>query len=267
VERAVPGVRDDCFAGEVLTTIEDARAHGRHWCLEEYGLRRHSRTQRRPCEHFETEERDALLPAPTTPYDIPLWAEPKIGRDQLAVVAKALYSLPHPYVGRHLIARADAQLVRFYDRTVLVKTHVRQPPGGRSIDEHDYPVERSIYALRNVDALRRQAANAGAAVGQYAAALLDNPLPWTRMRRVYALLGLVRRYGAERVNAVCSTALAVDMLDVHRLKRMLALAVPTSTAGAPAAPIVPRPRYLRPPSQYALPWSAATTSSKGGDPQ
>ena len=28
VERAVPGVRDDCFAGEVLTTLDDARALG-----------------------------------------------------------------------------------------------------------------------------------------------------------------------------------------------------------------------------------------------
>lgn len=29
VERAVPGVRDDCFAGEVLTTLDDARVHAR----------------------------------------------------------------------------------------------------------------------------------------------------------------------------------------------------------------------------------------------
>jgi hypothetical protein len=77
-----------------------------------------------------------------------------------------------------------------------VKTHPRQPPGGRAIDATDYPVERSIYALRNVDALRHQAEAAGAVIGHYAAALLDSPLPWTRMRRVYALLGLVRRYGA-----------------------------------------------------------------------
>ena len=53
--------------------------------------------------------------------------------------------------------------------------------------------------MRNVDALRRQAEQAGAVIGRYAAALLDIPLPWTRMRRVYALLGLVRRYGAARV--------------------------------------------------------------------
>src|ERR1700682_39749 len=87
VERAVPGVRDDCFAGEVLTTIDEARAHARHWCLEEYGLRRHSRTQRRPREHFELREQPVLLAAPTTRSDIPLWSEPTVARDQLAVVA------------------------------------------------------------------------------------------------------------------------------------------------------------------------------------
>jgi hypothetical protein len=32
--------------------------------------------------------------------------------------------------------------------------HARQPPGGQSIDASDYPVERSVYALRNVTALQ-----------------------------------------------------------------------------------------------------------------
>jgi hypothetical protein len=266
VERAVPGVRDDCFAGEVLTTIEDARVRALHWCREEYGLRRHSRTQRRPLEHFQTEEQAVLLPTPTTRYDMPLWSEPKVARDQLAQVAKALYSIPHPYVGQILTARADQQLVRFYARGVLIKTHARQPPGGRSIDPDDYPVERSVYALRNVDALRREAASAGEAVGHFAAALLDSPLPWTRMRRVYALLGLVRRYGAVRVNDVCVTALAADMLDVRRLQRMLELA-PTPPAAPPSVRIIPLARYLRPASQYALPLRSATPSSEGGDPE
>jgi hypothetical protein len=51
-----------------------------------------------------------------------------------------------------------------------VKTHPRQPPGARAIDAADYPVERSIYALRNVDALRHHAEGAGVVIGQYAAA-------------------------------------------------------------------------------------------------
>jgi Mu transposase-like protein/integrase-like protein len=107
VERAVATVRDDCFAGELLTTLEDARAHAVRWCRDEYGARRHSRTQRFPREHFDTEEQSVLRPRPTAPYDMPLWSEPKVARDQRAQVAKALYSLPRQYVGRTLRARAD----------------------------------------------------------------------------------------------------------------------------------------------------------------
>ena len=89
-------------------------------------------------------------------------------------------------------------------------------------------------------------------IGRYAAALLDSPLPWTRMRRVYALLGLVRRYGAARVTEVCTIALGADMLDVHRLKRMLEHGV-AAPPPAPPARVIPLARYLRPATQYALP--------------
>jgi len=266
VERAVPGVRDDCFAGEVLTTLDDARVLARHWCLEDYGLRRHSRTQRRPLEHFQAEEQPVLLPAPTTPYDIPLWSEPKVARDQLAVVDKARYSIPHPYVGHWLTARAAVQIVRFYARGLLIKTHPRKPPGGQSIEASDYPVERSVYAMRNVDALRRQAEHAGEVIGRYAAALLDSPLPWTRMRRVYALLGLVRRYSAARVTEACTVALAADMLDVKRLQRMLEQATTVAPSPSPPARIIPLARYLRPATQYALPLRPAAPVSEGEDP-
>ena len=86
--------------------------------------------------------------------------------------------------------------------------------------------------------------------------LLDSPLPWTRMRRVYALLGLVRRYGAARVTEGCTLALGADLLDVHRLKRMLeqGAAAPPPT---PPARVIPLGRYLRPASQYRLPFRAA----------
>jgi hypothetical protein len=186
-----------------------------------------------------------LRPAPTGPYDIPLWSEPKVPRDQLAQVAKALYSLPYAYVRHTLTARADSQTVRFYDRHVLVKTHPRQPPGGRSIDPHDYPAERSVYALRDVHTLQRQASSYGEAIGRFAAAVLDSPLPWTRMRRVYALLGLTRKYGAARVNDACVLALAAEMLDVHRLKRMLEIGDPAPPQ-APHSPHRPTPVGPRP---------------------
>jgi len=218
--------------------------------------------QRQPGEPAQRplEERPALLPAPTTPYDVPLWAEPKVARDQHAQVAKALYSLPTRFVGHTLRARADRQTVRFYHGTLVVKVHARLAPGGRATDPTDFPVHKSAYALRDVAFLQQQATTHGEAVGQLARALLDCPLPWTRMRRVYALLRLAQKYGDHRVNAACTTALEHGLLDVRRLGRMIELGI--LAPEPPPARVIPLARYLRPASQYALPLAPASAHPK-----
>lgn len=253
VERAVVDVRHDCFAGESLLDLDHARQHAREWCAAEYGMRRHSTTQRLPREHFDAEERAALLPAPVEPYDIPLWCWPTVHRDQHAVVAKALYSLPRHYRGRKLRARADRITVRFYAGKELVKAHPRVAAGQRSTDPADFTPEKAAYAMRDLDFLKRRAAEHGEAVGRYAVALLDSPLPWTRMRTVYALLGLAKRYGDARLNEACATALDVDMIDVYRLRRLLERAAVAPTSAPPRT--LPLARFLRPAEQFALPFS------------
>jgi len=250
-ERTVPFVRDDCFGGEEIPDLETARLHALRWCVEDHGLRRHSTTQRIPREHFEADEKPVLLPAPSEPYDVPLRCSPKVGRDQYAQVAKALYSLPTELVGKTLTARADRHLVHFYRGPMLVKTHPRQPAGGRATDPNDFPPEKTAYALRDAAFLQREATAYGPSVGRLAERILDVPLPWTRMRRVYALLGLGKKYGAERLEDACATALAHDLVDVRRLRRMLELAAPPVNSHAPN--IIALGRYLRPATQYQLP--------------
>lgn len=250
-ERAVRDVRDDCFGGEQLADLAAARERGRSWCRDEYGMRRHSTTQRMPREHFEAVELPALLPAPTQAYDVPLWCDPIVHRDHHAMVAKALYSLPHDMLGKKMRARADSQLVRFYFREMLVKTHPRQPPGGRSTDPNDLPSERSGYAKRDVAYLESRAREHGPSIAAFASRVLATPLPWTRMRQVYALLALVKRFGAERVDDACRRALVDDMLSMKRLRRMIELAI----AAEPRAELPPTPtsaRYLRPAHEYAI---------------
>jgi hypothetical protein len=261
VERAVQTVRDDCFAAEALQSLEDARHHAQRWAHDEYGLRRHSTTQRRPLEHFESVEQPRLLPAPADAYEIPLWAEPKVARDQHAQVDRALYSLPLEYRGKRLHARADRTTVRFYLAGLLIKTHPRMAPGQRSTDPADFPPEKAAYALRDLEFLKNQAALHGTAVGELATIILDGPLPWTRMRRVYALLRLAQKFGSTRVNTACRTALAFEMYDVRRLQRIIEMGAergttPPLTPTEPATVIpkvIPIARYLRPPGQYALP--------------
>jgi transposase len=265
VERTVPDVREDCFRGERLLGIPDALRRGAVWALEEYGMRRHTRTQRMPLEHFNEVEKACLLPAPAEPYDVPHWCDPKVGPDQFAVVQKALYSLPRQYRGKKLRARADSQLVRFYFKKELVETAPRQRPGGRHINPAHFPEDKLACAQRDTAFLRKKAAEHGAAVGKFAEALLAVPLPWTRMRRVYALLGLCRRYGDERVDEVCARALAAEMHDFYRLERMIKLAAPAAQPAGRRDNVVPLARYLRSPAQYALPLSREGEPNNNGD--
>jgi hypothetical protein len=269
VERAVRPTRDDCFAGEKLLSIEYSRRHARTWCLHDYGMRRHTRTQRLPLEHFEAEEKACLLPAPTQPYEVPLSCEPIVQRDQHAQVAKAIYSLPRHLRGKRLRARADRTTVRFYDGAKLVKVCPRQPPGGRYTDPADFPPEQAACAMRDVAFIEGQARKHGQSIGRLAHTLLEGPLPWTRIRRVYALLGLCRRYGDERVEQACARALEVDMIDVRRLERMLKLGPPPHPV-PPSEPVrvIQLSRYLRPPKQYALPFVSRDRdkNNEGGKP-
>ncbi len=212
-------------------------------------------TGRRPREHFEAEERAALLPLPTEPYDVPKWCEPKVARDHYAQVGKALYSLPRHFIGRRLLARADKKLVRFYEGATVVKVHPRMKPGQRSTDDSDFPPEKSAAAKRDAEFFIRQAAEHGRVIGDFARALLQGPAPWTRMRRIYKLLGFVKRFGADPVSRACEIALASDMFDLYRLERMIErnTAARLAAASIPTATLPPLPaRYLRPPEQFAL---------------
>lgn len=256
VERAVQPTREDCFRGEVLRTLLDCRRRAVVWCLDEYGMRRHSTTLRRPREAFETDEKALLRPAPTEPYDVPLYSDPKVGLDQHAMVAKALYSLPVEYRRRVLRARADRTTVRFYSRGQLVETHARQPPGGRSTKAEHFPPEKLAYAQRDSGFLLRQAEGQGPNVHRFAKVLLESPQPWLRMRQCFGLLGLCRRFTPARVDEACALALAVDMHEYARLKRMVTLGVtmaPPDVAPPLPSNVVPLSRFLRPAAQYALP--------------
>jgi hypothetical protein len=157
-------------------------------------------------------EAPALSPAPALPYDLPQYATPKVHRDHHIEVAKALYSVPGNLIGHHVDVRADRQLVKIFFRARLVSTHPRLAPGGRSTHPEDLPSDKSIYALRDLKRLESTAAEHRPAIGAYVAVLLDHPLPWTKMRQVYALIGLVKKWGPERVNEACAKATAADHL-------------------------------------------------------
>ncbi|MDA8286677.1 MAG: IS21 family transposase [Actinomycetota bacterium] len=268
VERQVPFVRNSFFAGECFIDLADAQRRAEVWCRVRAGLRTHGTTQLRPAEHFGLEEAPHLLPAPASPYDVPVYATAKVHRDHHIEVAKALYSIPGNLIGAQVDVRADRALVRVTYRGQVVKVHPRQGPGGRVTDPADLPADRTAYAMRDLDHLRRLAAGHGPAIGVYAAAILDHPLPWTKMRQVYALLGLVKRWGPERVEAACARAADAEAFNVGLIARMIGRA---TEADAPADPPTPTPagpaRFARDPEHFATakPGTQKGSSVTGAD--
>lgn len=255
VERTVPFVRESFFKGEVFLGLAEAQRLAQTWCLTTAGLRDHGTTHRPPLVVFEAEEKAKLAPTPEQPYDLPTYSDVKVHRDQHFCIAYALYSMPVHYVDSQVHVRVDRHLVRVYDRGVLVKTHARQPKGGRRSDPADFPEHKTIYATRDVDALLCKAAEAGAAVFTYAQRLSQMPAPWRQMRAMYRLLGLVHRYGAAPVEQACEAALQLDVVDVVRIARMVKMALENNPPDVPREPFpsnVIRGRFARPASHFTV---------------
>jgi hypothetical protein len=215
-------------------------------------MRVHGTTQARPLQVFNVEEAPLLLPAPAGPYDLPVYRTAKVHRDHHIEVARALYSVPGSLIGAQVDVRADSQLVRISHRGQVVKVHPRMAPGRRSTDADDLPDGTAAYAMRDLDKLLAKAAGHGDAVGRYAAALLDVPLPWTRMRAVYRLLGLVGKWGADRVDDACRRALDAEAVDIGLIARMLERATEGHVDPQPPAGNVVAGRFARDPAEFAV---------------
>jgi hypothetical protein len=124
---------------------------------------------------------------------VPIFATLKVARDLHMELARGLYSVPAELgraarrlgAGEDLLARAAGQ----NPLTGAARLTVDRPEGlsGRACGVGAAPCHRAWSLTPRV---------AGPEVRVYAARLLDTPLPWTRMRTVYRLLGLVRCYGA-----------------------------------------------------------------------
>jgi hypothetical protein len=265
VERTIRYVRERFWKGAHFSDMADARRQAEAWCVQVAGRRMHGSTGHVPLVAFEQIERVHLLPITHESYDVPVWRDVIVHPDHHISFQGALYSAPSSTCppGTQLEVRGDRALVKLYRRGELIKSHFRQPRGGRATDPSHYPPHLTAYALRAPDRLVRQAAALGPNVHTFAARLLEGPLPWAKLRQVQKLLRLGERYTAERLEAACARSLAYELVDVRRLERIIVLAIdgdPAVDEPLSAAQVLPS-RFARPGSafdhRFSLPTAAA----------
>jgi transposase len=239
VERTVQFVQTSFWAGEDFGCLAEAQTAAELWCATRAGLREHATTRQQPLEVFTAEELPRLLPAPTSVYDLPVYSMAKVHRDHHIQVGKALYSVPGDLIGRRVEVRADRQLVKVFCAGELVKVHARTKPGGRVTDPADLPSHKTVYAMRDIESQKAQARRRGAAIGALVETVLDGPLPWTRMRQVYALFRAADRYGDDRVELACERAVDAECRDVKIVIGMVERALEAEAEAVAAAEPVP----------------------------
>jgi transposase len=221
VENQVSYVRESWFEGEHFTSIDEARRSAVAWCRDFAGARVHGTTRRVPREHYQQDELGAMQPAPSEPFDVPHWTDAKVHEDHHIQVQRALYSVPTRFIGSRVRVRSDRSLVRVYLRGELIKTHPRKQPGQRSTDTNDYPPGTADYALRSRDRFVTKAEKLGPNVAAFTERLLGGQMPWRYMRQAHQLERLCKKYGSERVDALCRRSLEFDVVDVPRIEGML----------------------------------------------
>jgi len=257
VERAVPYVRENFFRGETWRDRGHVEEGVRVWVRDVAGQRIHGTTRRRPLELFEQVERSTLLPVVGERFDPPCWKRCTVHPDHHISFGKALYSVPTRFCRQRVWVRGDSRLVRIYADRELIKTHPTQPPGSRSTDHTDYPDTLTAYTRRDPQRLIRQAETHGVHIGRFAAELLAGVFPWAKLRQGQRLLRLGEKYGWPRLDGACQRALAFELLNVHRVERILRLdldAAPAADAAASEVRIYPlRPRYARADTSFTHP--------------
>ena len=259
VENGVHFTQRSFFAGEEFLDIGDAQRRADDWSRVRSGMRVHGTTRLQPAVVFAEKEQPLLLPLPAEAYRIPYWTDVTVQKDFHVRAQHAFYSVPHALIGQKVTVRADDALVKVYHRGQVIKTHPRQQPGGRSSDSADFPEGTDIYARRDIARLAGMAASRGSSIGLYAERILDSPQPWTRMRAVYALIGLARKYGNGPVEQACAAALELDVISVGKIKSIVEKGTGAQAAQAAAragqadaaARKVTAARFARDPREFA----------------
>ena len=180
------------------------------------------------------------------------WRTAKVHPDHHVACQYALYPVPSSLCppGQRVEIGLGSKLAPIYHRGRLLKLHPRQPRGGRSTDAADYPAEPTPYTRRPPDRIKRDAAEYGPAVAEFAERLFNGPLPWAKVRQGHKLIRMGQRYTPERLDAACRRALDVDLIDVSRVERILVQAL--EEEAVPQLPLpIPAGRFARPGSVFA----------------
>lgn len=220
VEAGVKYVKGNFLPLREFRDLADLNAQAKAWVMETAGQRIHGTTRQPPLALFALEQ-PLLKPLPAIAPDLGTWHRVSVHKDCHVQLERILYSAPFALVGKTLWLRATDAAVALYEDYRHVATHPRgQRPGQRVTCKAHLPPEAQAFFAKDRQWCAAQAAEVGPQCRALIERLLaDNVLE--RLRAAQGVLGLLKPYGAKRLEAACARALAHDSPHYRTVKTIL----------------------------------------------
>ena len=218
---------------------------------------------------FEALDQPALVSLPPFPYEYAEWKRCRVNLDYHIEIAKHYYSVPHQLIRQEVEARITTTAVEIFHRGKRVASHRRSLRQHRptTVAEH-MPSSHRRYRDWTHERIRRETE----AVGPDVAVLIDvilrsRPHPEQGFRSCIGILRLVKRYGAERVDAACARALVLGTRSYSSVAAILKNRREHTPAATAEPPLlihenIRGPGYLIGPTGIGKSWLACALGHK-----
>jgi transposase len=155
------------------------------------------------------EERMSLLPLPSAPYELALWAYATVSYDYHIRADEQYYSVPFEYIRREVQVRLTRNIVEVFHEGSRICSHIRLygKRGQYSTTNAHMPPNHQQYMKWNADRFREAAVK----IGVNTTAVVDSILASYKVeeqgyKACVTLLKLAEQYTSQRLEAACAKA-------------------------------------------------------------
>ena len=151
------------------------------------------------------------------------WKRCRVGLDYHIAIDRHHYSVPHRYARREVEVRFTARTVEIFLAGERIAVHMRGSGNGRhtTVAEH-MPSSHQRYQGWTPAKIREDAAKVGPMLALLVERIIaDKPHPEQGYRSCVGILGLVRRFGAARLEAAATRALEIGARHYPSVKSIL----------------------------------------------
>jgi transposase len=192
-------------------------------------------------ELFATLDRPALKPLPAERYQYAEWRRCTVAPDYHVEVDGHYYSVPYRLLRETVDVRFTAATVEVFHKGRRVASHVRSPLKHKHTTTPEHmPSSHRRYAEWSPARLLREAGRIGpATTALFEAIMKAKPHPEQGFRSCLGILGLLRSYGPERIEAAARRGNDIGAKTYGSIKSILQNGLDRAYAPAAAADAAP----------------------------